>query len=80
VIRLAIKNIMLISLMIFNFTWIYLFHQKFKVFQFFKEFQCLVECMFDRKIIAMQADWVWGGGGGECERFNSFFAPLEFHI
>jgi hypothetical protein len=54
-----------------KFTWIYLFRYKSEVFKFFKEFQCLVERMFDRKIIAMQTDW-----GGEYELLNSFFALL----
>jgi hypothetical protein len=66
-----------------KFIWIYLLHYKFEVFKFFKEFQCLVERMFDRKIIAMQTDW-----GGEYERLNSFFAllaspslcPVHMHI
>jgi hypothetical protein len=41
---------------------------KFEVFQFFKELQCLVERMFNCKIISMQTDW-----GGEYECLNSFF-------
>jgi hypothetical protein len=39
-----------------KFTWLYLFRHKSEVFKFFKEFQCLVECMFNRKLIAMQMD------------------------
>jgi hypothetical protein len=44
-----------------KFTWIYLLKFKFKVFQKFREFQSLVERLFDRKIITMQTD---RGGGG----------------
>jgi hypothetical protein len=51
-----------------KFTWIYLLRHKSEVFQFFKEFQSLVERLLNRKIIAMQTDW-----GGEYERLNSFF-------
>jgi hypothetical protein len=40
-----------------KFTWIYLL-SKYEVFTFFKEFQCYVERMFDRKVIAKQTDWV----------------------
>jgi histone deacetylase 1/2 len=51
-----------------KFTWIYLLKFKSEVFQKFHEFQSLVECLFDRKILAMQTDW-----GGEYEKLNSFF-------
>jgi hypothetical protein len=37
-----------------RFTWIYLLRHKSEVSKFFKEFQSLVECVFNRKIIAMQ--------------------------
>jgi hypothetical protein len=37
-----------------KFIWIYLLKFKFEVFQKFREFQNLVERLFDRKIIAMQ--------------------------
>jgi hypothetical protein len=50
-----------------KFTWIYLFCYKSEVFKYFQEFQYLVECMFNRKIIAMQTDW------GEYDKLNSFF-------
>jgi hypothetical protein len=50
-----------------KFMWIYPIHRKFEAFQFFKEFQTLVELMLNRKIITMQTDW-----GGEYERLNSF--------
>jgi hypothetical protein len=54
-----------------KFTWIYLLRHKSEVFQFFKEFQSLVERLLNRKIIAMQTDW-----GGEYERLNSFFRTI----
>jgi hypothetical protein len=54
-------------------TWLYLLHRKSEVFQFFKEFQCLVEHMFDKKILSMKTDW-----GGEYECLNSFFL-LNWH-
>jgi len=41
-----------------RFTWIYLLRFKSEVFQKFQEFQALVERQFDRKILAMQTDWV----------------------
>jgi histone deacetylase 1/2 len=40
-----------------KFTWIYLIRHKSEVFQSFRDFQNLVERMFDRKIVAMQTDW-----------------------
>jgi hypothetical protein len=40
-----------------KFTWIYLLRHKSEVFQFFKEFQVLVERMFNRNILAIQIDW-----------------------
>jgi hypothetical protein len=54
-----------------KFTWIYLLRHKSEVFQFFKEFQSLVERLLNRKILAMQTDW-----GGEYERLNSFFRTI----
>jgi hypothetical protein len=54
-----------------KFTWIYLLRWKSEVFQFFKEFQSLVERMLNRKIIAVQLNW-----GAEYERLNSFFCTL----
>jgi IS30 family transposase len=54
-----------------TFTWIYLLHYKSEVFKFFKEFQNLVERLFNRKIISMQTDW-----GGEYERLNTFFHSI----
>ncbi|BAB90546.1 putative rice retrotransposon retrofit gag/pol polyprotein [Oryza sativa Japonica Group] len=60
-----------------KFTWIYLLKYKSEVFEKFKEFQALVERMFDRKIIAMQTDW-----GGEYQKLNSFFAQIgiDHHV
>jgi hypothetical protein len=54
-----------------KFTWIYTLKFKSEVFQKFKEFQLLVERMFNRKIIDMQPDW-----GGEYEKLNSFFTRI----
>jgi hypothetical protein len=54
-----------------KFTWIYLLRHRSEVFTFFQEFECMVERMFNRKIVAVRSDW-----GGEYERLNSFFAPL----
>jgi hypothetical protein len=51
-----------------KFLWLYLIHHKDEVFKFFKEFQTLVEHIFNHKIIAMHTDW-----GGEYERLNTFF-------
>jgi hypothetical protein len=57
-----------------KFTWLYLLGHKFEVFKFFKEFQCLVEHMFNRKILAMQTDL-----GGEYEHLNSFFRTIGIY-
>ena len=54
-----------------KFVWIYLPRRKSEVFEKFREFQQLVERLFDRKIIAMQADW-----GGKYESLNSFFHQI----
>jgi hypothetical protein len=54
-----------------KFIWIYLLRRKSEVFQFFQEFQSLVERMFHQKILAVQTDW-----GGEYERLNSFFRTI----
>ena len=54
-----------------KFTWIYLLRHKSKVFQRFHDFQKLVECMFGKKIVAMQTDW-----GGEYQKLNSFFQRI----
>jgi hypothetical protein len=39
-----------------KFTWIYLLKHKSEVFKRFKEFQALVESLFDRKILVVQTD------------------------
>ena len=54
-----------------KFTWIYLLQFKSQVFQKFKEFQVMVERLFDRKILAMQTDW-----GGEYQTLNTFFSKI----
>jgi hypothetical protein len=54
-----------------KFTWIYLIRHKSDVFKYFLEFQSLVECMFNNKIIFVQSDW-----GGEYERLNSLFRQV----
>ncbi|EEE57553.1 hypothetical protein OsJ_07890 [Oryza sativa Japonica Group] len=41
-----------------KFSWIYLLKHKSDVFQCFHNFQNPVERLFDRKILAMQTDWV----------------------
>lgn len=51
-----------------KFTWVYFLRHKSEVFQCFRDFQQLVECQFDKKILAMQTDW-----GGEYQTLNSFF-------
>jgi hypothetical protein len=43
-----------------KFTWLYLLRNMSDVFKVFLEFQSLVECRFNRKIISIQSDW-----GGE---------------
>jgi hypothetical protein len=45
-----------------------LLKKKSDVFQKFQDFQQHGECLFDRKILAMQTDW-----GGEYQKLNSFF-------
>lgn len=54
-----------------KFVWIYLIKFKSEVFQKFRDFQNLVERLFDRKIIAMQTEW-----GGEYEKLHSFFTSV----
>jgi histone deacetylase 1/2 len=54
-----------------KFTWIYLLKFKSEVFEKFREFQTLVERLFDRKILTMQTDW-----GGEYQRLHSFFEQI----
>jgi IS30 family transposase len=55
-----------------KFTWIYLLKQKSEVFQRFREFQNLVERLFDRRILAVPTDW-----GGEYQKLNSFFQQTD---
>lgn len=40
-----------------KFTWIFLLKYKCQVFKVSREFEALVECQFDRKILTMQANW-----------------------
>jgi len=54
-----------------KFTWIYLLKFKSEVFSKFREFQSLVERLFNRKIITMQTDW-----GGEYQKLHPFFAQV----
>lgn len=60
-----------------KFTWIYLLKFKSEVFSKFREFQSLVERLFNRKIITMQTDW-----GGEYQKLHPFFAlvGITHHI
>jgi hypothetical protein len=44
----------------------------------FKSFQCMVECLFDHKILAMQTNWE--GGGVEYQKLNPFFTRLAYPI
>jgi histone deacetylase 1/2 len=54
-----------------KFTWVYFLRHKSEVFQWFHDFQNLVERLFNRKIVAVQTDW-----GGEYQRLNSFFQRI----
>jgi hypothetical protein len=54
-----------------KFTLIYLLRRRLEVFQYIKEFQNLVERMFNWKILMVQSDW-----GGEYEKLNSLFCSL----
>jgi hypothetical protein len=54
-----------------KFTWIYLLKHKSKVFQRFKQFQSLVERLFDQKILVVQFDW-----GGEYQKLHTFFKEV----
>jgi hypothetical protein len=55
-----------------KFTWIYLLKHKSKVFEKFKEFQSLVERLFNKKILTIQTDW-----GGEYQKLHSFFKEID---
>jgi hypothetical protein len=48
-----------------------LLKNKSKFFQKFKEFQALVERLFDKKILDVQTDW-----GGEYQKLHSFFSQV----
>jgi histone deacetylase 1/2 len=54
-----------------KFTWIYLLKFKSEVFQKFRDFQNLVERLFNRKILSVQTDW-----GGEYEALHPFFTKI----
>jgi hypothetical protein len=56
-----------------NFVWLYLLHHKSEVFPFFKEFQSLVEHIFNRKVVVVQR----AGEEGEYECLNSFFCSVS---
>lgn len=59
-----------------KFTWVYLLKFKSEVFHKFLGFQKLVECMYVRKIIAMQTDW-----GGQYKKIHSFGkASISYHV
>jgi histone deacetylase 1/2 len=55
-----------------TFTWIYMLRHKSEVVQRFHDFQNLVECFFNRKIVAMKSDW-----GGEYQKLNSFSQRID---
>jgi hypothetical protein len=40
-----------------KFVWIYILKHRSEVFEHFRDFQNLVERLFDQKIIAMHTDW-----------------------
>jgi hypothetical protein len=54
-----------------KFTWVYLIKFKSEVLEKFQEFQSLVECLFNRKIISIQTDW-----RGEYKGLDSFFSKI----
>jgi histone deacetylase 1/2 len=54
-----------------KYTWIYLLRRKSEVFSCFKEFQTMVECQFNTKILVVQSDW-----SGEYQGLNTFFKHL----
>jgi histone deacetylase 1/2 len=54
-----------------KFTWIYFLRFKPEVFQKIRDFQNLVERLFDRKILVVQTDW-----GGEYEALHHFFMKI----
>jgi hypothetical protein len=54
-----------------KYTWIYLLKKRSDVFQVFHNFQALIECKFDTKILAVQSDW-----GGVYKKLDSFFQQI----
>src|SRR4051812_39649746 len=54
-----------------KYTWIYLLKKRSDVFQVFHNFQALVECKFNSKMVALQYDW-----GGEYRNLNPFFQQI----
>jgi hypothetical protein len=60
-----------------KFTWVYLLKNKSNVFNKFHEFQKLVECLFDKKILVNQTDW-----GGEYQKLAPFFqrVGISHHV
>jgi IS30 family transposase len=54
-----------------KFSWIYPLKFKSEVFQKFVEFQRLVECPIDRKVITVQTGW-----GGEYQKLHGFFSKI----
>jgi hypothetical protein len=54
-----------------KFVWIYLLKNKSDVFRKFHEFQQLVECQFDKKILSIQNDW-----GGKYQKLTPFFQRI----
>jgi hypothetical protein len=54
-----------------KFMWLYLLKHKLDLFQKFKEFQKLVEKLFNKKILAVQTDW-----GGEYQKLTPFFQHM----
>jgi transposase len=55
-----------------KFTWVYLLQFKSEVFQKILEYQKMVKCLFDTKIVAMQTDW-----GEEYQKLSSFLTQIS---
>jgi hypothetical protein len=60
-----------------KFTWIYLLKHMSEVFKKIREFQNLIERLFDKKILAIQTHW-----GGEYQKLNTFFhqVGISHHV
>jgi hypothetical protein len=58
-----------------KFVWIYLLRYKSQVFEKFHGFQQLVERRFNKKIVAIQTDWV-----GSMRNSTLSFVRLAFPI